>query len=131
MNLAKTPILFTLLVEIDGISSEDIKAMLIKQSEYKYTGKTFDGVCIMGATGYDECVKNEKKLGDEKKAHFNATFASEIERLSKRGYEFQNGMIVKSLSNEENHLLGISAVGKLAEETVKAIILKNKIDRVM
>ncbi len=82
--------------------------MLIKQSEYKYTGKTFDGVCIMGATGYDECVKNEKKLGDEKKAHFNATFASEIERLSKRGYEFQNGMIVKSLSNEENHLLGIS-----------------------
>ncbi|BDA78461.1 hypothetical protein LPTSP3_g13910 [Leptospira kobayashii] len=86
---------------IGNISNDQVLAILKKQSEYSYKGEKMEGYCVLGAADYTSCQEREKRLSDAQTADFNAKFAGEIALLKSQGYEFQGGMIVKSLSRDE------------------------------
>jgi hypothetical protein len=55
----------------------------------------------MGTSNYDACKATEERVGKAQAAAFDATFRKEIDHLKNVGYEFQNGMIVRSLTRDE------------------------------
>nr|WP_281282572.1 TIGR04388 family protein [Leptospira ilyithenensis] len=91
---------------IGNINNDLIRGILKKQADYVYKGDKFDKVCVAGTAGYAGCQETEKKINAAQTAAFNNYMEGEINLLKAQGYEFQNGMIVKSLSMDEKILLG-------------------------
>ncbi|WP_411824002.1 TIGR04388 family protein [Leptospira sp. 'Mane'] len=91
---------------IGGFNNGELETLLTRLSKYNYDGPKFEGVCLTGALGYDDCVKKEKELTEAQTADYNKNFGTEIEKLKAAGYEIQGGKIVRSLSQEEKIRLG-------------------------
>jgi hypothetical protein len=73
----------------------------------------------MGTSNYEGCKATEERVGKAQAAAFDATFRKEIDSLKNVGYEFQNGMIVRSLTRDEKISVGQVAYDELSDAEKK------------